>query len=537
LEVAVSVQTSYPGVYIQELDSGVHTITGVATSITAFVGRAPRGPINHPLTVVSFADYVRQFGGLWQPSRLGFAVQDFFNNGGSVAVIVRLFKSAGSKSAPASLSLKKGSTKDVVVLEAASAGAWGNNLMVAVDDKTRPLDPGESPLFNLQVYDSGTGQLEVHRNIAVDTAHPRYIGNVLANESSLITLTSATAVPDKSTAPVAPKTTWTDSAAHVAPGTTVDDGAQLTSAEFTDQTTPKRGIFALDLVDLFNILVIPPYKGQDDIGNPNDVDTSVVGAAAAYCESRRAFYILDSPPTWQSLAPSDVAAKVVSGFEPELGTSSKNTAVFYPRLKMANSLRGNQLEEFAAAGAIAGVFAATDAQAGVWKAPAGLSTTLTGVLDLAAPLVDLENGELNPLGVNCVRIKAPAGPVVWGSRTLQGNDAMTSQWKYIPVRRFALFLEESLYRATQWVVFEPNADPLWAEIRLNITAFMQSLFRQGAFQGVTPRDAYFVKCDSESTQQSDIDQGRVNIIVGFAPLKPAEFVVISLQQIAGQATS
>jgi phage tail sheath protein FI len=183
---------------------------------------------------------------------------------------------------------------------------------------------------------------------------------------------------------------------------------------------------------------------------------------------------------------------------------------------------------------VAGIFARTDANRGVWKAPAGQDATLTGVVQLSVPLTDPENGELNPLGVNCLRSFAVIGPVVWGSRTLKGADQLASEWKYIPVRRTALFLEESLYRGTKWVVFEPNDAPLWAQIRLNVGAFMQNLFRQGAFQGTTAKEAYFVKCDSETTTQNDIDQGIVNIVVGFAPLKPAEFVVIQIQQLAGQ---
>ncbi len=170
----------------------------------------------------------------------------------------------------------------------------------------------------------------------------------------------------------------------------------------------------------------------------------------------------------------------------------------------------------------------------MWKAPAGLDASLVGVQQLRVKLTDAENGELNQLGINCLRTFPAAGHVVWGARTLQGADRLASEWKYIPVRRTALYIEESLFRGTQWVVFEPNDEPLWAQIRLNVGAFMQNLFRQGAFQGKTPRDAYFVKCDKETTTQNDINLGIVNIVVGFAPLKPAEFVVIQLQQIAGQ---
>jgi uncharacterized protein len=186
------------------------------------------------------------------------------------------------------------------------------------------------------------------------------------------------------------------------------------------------------------------------------------------------------------------------------------------------------------AGAVAGVYARTDVARGVWKAPAGIDASLNGVPELSLAMTDPENGRLNPLGVNCLRSFPIVGRVVWGARTLRGADALASEWKYVPVRRLALFIEESLFRGTKWVVFEPNDEPLWAQIRLNVGAFMQNLFRQGAFQGSSPKDAYFVKCDKDTTTQNDINLGIVNILVGFAPLKPAEFVIIKLQQMAGQ---
>ena len=251
-----------------------------------------------------------------------------------------------------------------------------------------------------------------------------------------------------------------------------------------------------------------------------------------YCEKRRAILLVDPPSNWtnKETAKTDVNNTA----QDKIGTRSKNAALFFPRLRQPHPLRDNQVEDFAPCGAVAGIFARTDAQRGVWKAPAGLEATLVGVPQLSVSLTDAENGELNPLGVNCLRTMPAVGRVVWGARTLQGDDRLASEWKYIPVRRLALFIEESLDRGTQWVVFEPNDEPLWAQIRLNIGAFMQNLFRQGAFQGKTPREAYFVKCDKETTTQNDINLGIVNIIVGFAPLKPAEFVIIKLQQMAGQ---
>jgi len=206
------------------------------------------------------------------------------------------------------------------------------------------------------------------------------------------------------------------------------------------------------------------------------------------------------------------------------------SAVFYPDITVdQNGLK----RDIGPSGALAGLFARIDSTRGVWKAPAGTEADLRGIVGLESRLSDRENGILNPRAINTLRI-FPSGIVNWGARTNQGDDDTPHDYKYIPVRRTALFLEESLFRGTKWVVFEPNDEPLWAQIRLNVGAFMHNLFRQGAFQGTTPREAYLVKCDKETTTQTDINNGVVNILVGFAPLKPAEFVIIRIQQLAGQ---
>jgi phage tail sheath protein FI len=316
----------------------------------------------------------------------------------------------------------------------------------------------------------------------------------------------------------------------------VSSGLALTLDDFLpDQgEADKKGLYALAKADLFNILCIPPYLDTNGEAN-QDVDLGLVSAAASYCEKRRAMLLVDPPSGWTT------KKKALDAFvDPDadhVGTRSKNAALFFPRLIEPNPRRGNQLETFAPCGAVAGIFARTDTQRGVWKAPAGLDATLVGVPQLAVPLTDDENGELNPHGINCLRFRPGAGRVVWGARTLQGDDILASEWKYIPVRRLALFLEESLYRGTQWVVFEPNDEPLWAQIRLNVGAFMHNLFRQGAFQGKTPQEAYLVRCDKTTTTQNDVNLGIVNVVVGFAPLKPAEFVILRIQQLAGQISA
>jgi phage tail sheath protein FI len=272
-------------------------------------------------------------------------------------------------------------------------------------------------------------------------------------------------------------------------------------------------------VDLFNLMVLPP------VANAAAPVEGLYGNASVFCAEQRAFLLMDPPPTWTS--PQTAVAGLVTL---RTGLVKDYSAVFYPRVTVnEQGLR----RDIGPAGALAGLFARIDSTRGVWKAPAGTEADLRGIVGLEQRLSDRENGILNPRAINTLRV-FPSGIVNWGARTNQGDDDTPHDYKYIPIRRLALFLEESLYRGLKWVVFEPNDEPLWAQIRLNVGAFMHNLFRQGAFQGKTPKDAYFVKCDAETTTQNDRNLGIVNVWVGFAPLKPAEFVILYLQQMAGQ---
>ena len=300
-----------------------------------------------------------------------------------------------------------------------------------------------------------------------------------------------------------------------------NDGTPPNATQILGDYNAKTGLYALRDVDLFNLLVIPRTV-QLSTTEAN----AVYAASLAFCEERRAFFLLDPDPT------KTVAN--IGDWLTSTGASSSNGAVFFPQIQIPDPLNGFRLMNVPASATVAGVFARTDAQYGAWKAPAGIEAALLGAQGLTYNLTDPECGTLNPLGINCLRTFPVYGFIVWGGRTLRGADQMADDYKYTPVRRLALFLEESLYRGTQWVVFEPNDEPLWSQIRLNVGAFMQGLFLQGAFQGTTPQQAYFVKCDAENNPQSSIDQGIVNILVGFAPLYPAEFVVIQIQQMAGQ---
>ena len=256
------------------------------------------------------------------------------------------------------------------------------------------------------------------------------------------------------------------------------------------------------------------------------VDGPTIQTLQTRAHDRRAFLIVDCDQ-------NDTVATVAGTLPARTGADALNAGFFFPWVRAPDPLQQNALRAFPPCGFVAGIFARTDAARGVWKAPAGTEAVLTGAAGLTITMSDAENGQLNPHAVNCLRTLPIYGNVLWGSRTMDGDDGRGSEWKYVPVRRMALFLEESLYRATQWVVFEPNDEPLWAQIRLNIGAFLQGLFRQGAFQGRSPREAYFVRCDRETNPQDQINLGIVNIFVGFAPLKPAEFVILKIQQIAG----
>jgi len=502
------VTPTYPGVYIEEVPSGVHTIVGVATAITAFLGRAQRGPVNEPITIQSYADYERRFGGLWQPSTMSYAVQQYFQNGGGEALVVRIVLDASVSTA----SLSAGA--DTLDLESADPGTWGGNLQVTIDHDTEPPDEDR---FNLTVEeirpatppaDPQIVATETHRNLTTDPTHPRFVEHVL-QDSNLIRVDGATP---------------TDRPDEQGPVTFIagSDGDVLDANAYLGSEAQKTGLFALQKADLFNLLCIPPPEPG------GDTDPSVWGAALPYCKRRRAMLLVDPPADWDRV--EDPRDK----FD-DLGlVRDENAALYFPRLRFADPLAENRLADFVPSPAVAGAMARTDVARGVWKAPAGTDVNLFGVRALTVPLTDGEQGQINPLGVNVIRSLPVIGNVIWGARTLRGADRLASEWKYVPVRRLALFLEESLYRGTQWAVFEPNDEPLWSLIRLNLGAFMHSLFRQGAFQGRSPRDAYFVKCDKETTTQNDIDRGIVNIVVGFAPLKPAEFVIIQIEQIAGQ---
>jgi len=656
------VNPTYPGVYIQERPSGVRTITGVATSVAAFVGWTARvaGRDNFAYTVRSFGEYERVFGGLHRDSHASYAVQQFFANGGTEAHVVRVPRTGAVLAAITLEDGTGGGADTALTVTAAATGLDANNRLVDVDYDGIPA--ADTTSFNLAITDLDSGATERFSNVSMSATSARNVVAVVNDEatgSKLVTVAipSATAGRPIQTGAVGGDVTLSGLAndnnytirisadvpagqianadvtifeigealpqsilglcrhverkinqviSNLVPGAAVrcvpsNTGAGLRvipdfSPDLLNDSLDARltfaagapnsalamialstgtrnvghyrlglgraiqaqvapvlatagtglpnsqaiignegnftGIYALKKVDLFNILCIPDAT-RSAAGDPNTLDSTVdpneiFARAMELCTAERAFLLVDPPPEVRS------TASAIDWITSGLTVSGSNGAAYYPHLLFVDPLENFQIRKFPPCGAIAGLYARTDTNRGVWKSPAGTEATLSRVRGLTHELTDAENGALNPLGLNCIRNFPVFRTIAWGARSLDGADAKASEWKYLSPRRLALFMEESLYRGTKWAVFEPNAEQLWSQLRLNISTFMHQLFRQGAFQGTTPQEAYFVTCDSTTTTQADIDSGIVNVLVGFAPLKPAEFVIITLQQLAGQ---
>ncbi|WP_347986628.1 phage tail sheath subtilisin-like domain-containing protein [Methylomonas sp. AM2-LC] len=488
---------TYPGVYIQEISSSDHTIIGVTTAITAFIGWAPKGSISKAEAISSWSEYSRLYGGLDSRSYLGYAVNQYFENGGQQAYIVRLVDPTTATSASVTIA--------GMTVTASAPGSWLNgyriNIQTIANDAQR---------FNLHVYGAGINAplLSSYANLSLQATDAQYVSTVIANSADIIQVT----VNNASNAPVAGDYLL----ANGSDGSVLNPGsAQFHAALAGDGVNT--GLYLLTKVDLFNLLVVP-----------GESDPVTVNTLQAFAKQNTAFLITSSAST-------DTYANLSQNASPDsrlTGDNACNAAYYFPWINAPDPLQQNNLRAFPPCGFVAGIYAQIDSNNGVWKAPAGVNASIRGSSSLLETLNDQEQGVLNNKAINCLRNFPSYGMVIWGARTLQGSSSQSSEWEYIPVRRTALFIEASVKRGLQWVVFEINAEPLWAQIRLSISTFLETLFQQGAFQGQTPQQAYFVKCDQTTTSQTDINQGLVNIVIGFAPLKPAEFIVINLQQIA-----
>jgi phage tail sheath protein FI len=670
-------QLKAPGVYTQELPSGVRTITGAPTAVALFVGPTATGIDNRPITLFNFGDFERNFGGLSQLSNLSYSVLHFFANGGGQAVVIRI-PATGAVAAANQLKAASGGAGSLS-LTALSSGPAGNEIFFEID----PFDIGASPFgtspdttkFNLSLFDRSNGRSERFGNLSTSATSARLARTVVndpatgSNLVSLGVLTMNGAVPaptgtviDITNLPVSPAAftnavrvilTVTPLDANGAPTTAitldsvtvfnVGDAVPRTKQEFsarliralnaairanpnvktalegleidggmiesgtllrlrlgaTPLTTVARindatvtltdkaaapgfdslvtmyglttraanasryqlgqrypgtiqhaapvvgangathgqpsdaafmqAVSDLELPDpFFNILCLPDVvrPSATDPMTPQHANAmSIYAEAARICALKHAFLLVDTLPNVVDATSAEAWKSTVVSFQ------SNHSGAYFPYIRVDDPLAPGSIRSHPPSGAVAGVFARTDGKIGVWEAPAGTDAFIAGAYGPSVVLSDNEQGLLNPIGLNAIRQFPIFGTVSFGSRTIDGADALASEWKYIPVRRTASYILRSLTEGLRWAVHQPNGETLWAQLRMNVNAFMQTLFRQGAFKGVSIREAYFVKCDSDTTSATDINNGIVNIVIGFAPLKPAEFVVISLRQI------
>jgi Bacteriophage tail sheath protein len=642
-------QVTYPGVYVEEVPSGVRPIAAASTSIAAFIGVAERGPVGEAVKIFNFTEYQNRYGGFIPNSFLSHAVYQFFNNGGTQCYIVRV---AGTNAATASIVLRDRAAANQqasLTISASSPGVWGNQLAIVIangtndplnefnlsvfqQDELIPLErfdnlslvPGASNFVptatassryirvttntantnaqagtsrgaaappaltgtrtRLRININGDGFQEIDLSAAVPTPAPDLTSaaniataiqarvraltklrastdqNAFANflcevNNGVLLLTSGVASAAASVK-VAPAANSSQDAAGLLRLGLLNGGVETVGAAvLRPQNNPPRtppdnyyfvGDNSAPTAEVASVVAgsegsaittdqpyIDAFAKLDDkddvslIAVPGIGSATLVGAGMNYCANRSlsdCFFIGD-------LGQTDDTVDEAKNFRNAITLKNSYGAIYTPWVRMLDPTSRSATPILVPpSGFVAGLYAKTDGQRGVWKAPAGTSVALGGSVGLAVNLTDAQQGNLNPLNINVIRQFAGSGIVLWGARTVTSDPA----WNYIPVRRMAIFLRVSIYRGIQWAVFEPNDEDLWSSLRLSIGSFMMNLFRQDAFQGATPAQAFFVKCDNETTTQGDIDAGIVNVLVGFAPLKPAEFVIVKISQKVGQ---
>lgn len=522
-----------PGVYVLEVPGGPRAIEGALTAVTIFVGETERGP-SQPTAVRSRLDYERIFGGYFRHrvanpgavtggasdlSKLfmPYAMDGFFGNGGPRAYVLRTL-SPGGGVAIASAEFSDGT--NTIHIEAASPGAWGNFIKVEVQDS----GDHDSHRFAIAVSYQAPGEsaakaVEFFDALSFKAADEKYCVDVLARSGFIRWRTNDVAIDRLQTKTATALENGEGGQGSIATGDygsfltalrEIDDAALIVAA--SDQMLPGSGATASDYINISNVFVdyVAHQRPQLDL-----------------------FFVGDLPRLTGETDPAGAVVARARGDVLPGCTPSNFCAIYWPHIMVSDPVGqgANPRIVLPPAGHIAGLYGNTDGRRGVWKAPAGVDVRIAGALMLDFKVLDVHQDVFNPLGVNALRAIPNAGNVIWGTRTREP----TSEWRYIPVRRTAMFLRKSIYNGIQWAVFEPNDQPLWTSLRATIGAFMETQFRNGAFAGTTSRDAYFVKCDADTTTEADQTQGIVNVLVGFAPLRPAEFVIVKLSQKTSQA--
>ena len=546
-----------PGVYVEEL-SGPKPIEGVGTSTGAFVGLAERGPIDSPQLITNMTQFADTFGGFLPSAYLAYGVQHFFTEGGTRCYVVRSFKPSA---APSDGNLYPDLARTVLTLEgdlasppsppdsppagtpwlevfATSPGAWGNQLSVVVSPSgfVEGQDANNPSFFRLDVFYKDTvTPVESFDFLSMaefdgdtDLPNSKHVESQINGVSRYIVVNDLTTDRTLTDPPgytsLTPLAGGTNGAA-LGTGSTNFQASNLVPAT----SGAPVGIYAFDTVDDINIVAIP------DLVNPAFAADPAAGrdatlAALTYCQNRKdCFFVADTP---QGLTPQDALA-----YKRGVGTfggsafNSKYGALYYPWIQATDPLTGKR-RTMPPSGAVAGSYSAADVRVGVHKAPAGIEDGyLNAAVDIERIVTKGEHDTLNPEGVNVIRKFPDAGVCIYGARTVSADP----EWKYVNVRRLFIFIEESILKGTQSVVFEPNDRSLWKRIVRDVSAFLRIQWREGKLVGDKPEKAFFVKCDEETNPPESVDLGRVITMIGIAPSKPAEFVIFRIRQTSGGA--
>ena len=510
-----------PGVFVEEVPAGSRPIEGVGTAVAGFVGFAETGAFNEPTLVTNWSQFTDRFGGFMDGGYLAHAVYGFFANGGGSAYVVRVGQDGAAASSGNGHARGDGASppREATIgsfrVAEVMPGAPGRpEITVEVQPPTKADDEEQVPddLFTIVVKRDGTVAETIDR-----VSPKRGKNSVLtrvAQESKLITIEEAPAAGALVRPEPATVTLTAPPSASVAP-------SRITTDDYVGDVSDRTGFSGLEAVDDITMIAVPDLMSAYQAG-AIDLD-AVMGVQLKmieHCElmgDRVA--ILDPPPGY---APQQVAEwrQVKAGYD------SKYASLYYPWFTVLDPLTG-KFRAVPPSGHVAGVWARNDDTRGVHKAPA--NEVIRGAMKPEVQLTRGEHDLLNPMGVNCIRAFPGRGTRIWGARTLSSE----AEWRYLNVRRLFNYLEESIMAGTQWVVFEPNDDALWARIRRTISAFLVNEWRKGSLFGLTPDEAFFVKCDRETNPAEGIDAGQVVCEIGVAPVKPAEFVIFRLAQFSG----
>ena len=507
-----------PGVYVEEVQAGSRPIEGVGTAVAAFVGLAERGPFNAPTLISNWSQFTGTFGEFVAGSYLAHAVYGYFMNGGGNCYVVRIGQQGSADG--------NGSSSRTRELPAAPQAQLGRMRIVALDPASRPGEitvevtdsGGDEPspdMFKLLIKQAGQVVEEFDR--ATLARGKQNVATMVNAASKLIRIEDAPASASVADRPA----TGSSVSLAAPPAPAAVPSPRLTTDDYVGDVSERTGFGGLEAVDEVTMVAVPDLmsayqQGAVDLETVQAVQLGMI----AHCElmgDRVA--ILDPPPGLN-------AQQIKEWRVDKAGYDSKYATLYWPWIRVFDPPTGRNVF-VPPSGHVAGVWGRSDDTRGVHKAPA--NEVIRGAVALETQITKAEHGLLNPVGINCIRAFPAAGIRIYGARTLSSDPA----WRYLNIRRLFNYLEESILNGTQWVVFEPNDDALWARIRRTISAFLVNEWRRGALFGLTPDEAFYVKCDRETNPAEGIDAGQVVCEIGIAPVKPAEFVVFRLAQFSG----